>query len=163
MQSSAYQAYPIHSSYKPASPEFAWHNHPPQQLQQNRRLVYTHTHPKKGYLKSSRNSSILDSVPQFRTPGGSGGKFYDLSPNSVNGNSDHSPAGLPACVVCCGRRRYVIYIKIRSLVFCCSCCGSHCERANSRLPSLFLLIQHRIVRRRVCDLFQRERLPGRSS
>ncbi|KAA0198729.1 Nuclear receptor 2DBD gamma [Fasciolopsis buskii] len=102
IQSSAYQAYPLPSSCKPASPEFAWHNQSSQQQQQQQqRLLHTHAHPKQRYVKSNGSPSILDSTPQFRTPGGNGGqtpKYCDLSPHSVNGNSDHSPPAVTAAL-----------------------------------------------------------------
>ncbi|KAA0193380.1 Nuclear receptor 2DBD-beta [Fasciolopsis buskii] len=104
IQSSAYQAYPLPSSCKPASSEFAWHNQSSQQLQQQQqqqRLLHTHTHPKQRYVKSNDSPSILDSSSQFGTPGGNGGQtptYCDLSPHSVNGNSDHSPPAVTAAL-----------------------------------------------------------------
>ncbi|TPP57451.1 Nuclear receptor 2DBD gamma [Fasciola gigantica] len=97
VQSSAYHAYPLPSSCKSASPEFAWHSQSSQQQHQ----MHTHTHPKQRYVKSNGSPSVLDST-QFRAPSGGGGghtsKYCDSSPHSVNGNSHNSPPAVTAAL-----------------------------------------------------------------
>ncbi|VDP88104.1 unnamed protein product [Echinostoma caproni] len=86
--SSSYHAYSFPSSCKPASPEFAWHN------QSSQPQTHTHSHPKQRYAKSNGSpSSTFDSTQHFRVPGAPHTpKYCDLSPRSINGNSEHSPA-----------------------------------------------------------------------